>query len=501
MNLPELNRKNAGLPAPAPIRIVHLGLGAFHRAHQAWYTQRADPDGAWGIAAFTGRRPDAALALAAQDGLYTLIERSDSGDNFEVISSIVEANDGAEVARLAELLAAETTALVTLTITEAAYGLGSGGRLDTADPLVAADLERLSRLLAAEAEQRSTAAGTAALSASPADSADSAGGDADSGSEAGWPTTAGGRLVFALAARRHSGAGPIAVVSCDNLSNNAAAAREAVHGLAAAVDTGLAAWIDQNVGFVGTSVDRITPRTTAAEIELVAQATGMLDASPVVTEPFRNWILSGAFPAGRPDWESAGAVFVDDIEPFENRKLWLLNGAHSLLAYAGQLRGHSTVAQALADPDCRTWISEFWDEAEANLPAAGLDIPGYRSALLERFGNSRIAHYLAQIAIDGSSKLRMRALPVLEAERAAGRSGVAAARMIGAWIAYLRGTFGGQQPIQDSAAERIQDALAQPAGQDTTALLALLDSSLPSNADVVGLIESLARSFAAAGIS
>ncbi|HEY8295503.1 MAG TPA: mannitol dehydrogenase family protein, partial [Micrococcaceae bacterium] len=438
-----------------------------------------------------------ALALAAQDGLYTLIERSDSGDTFEVIGSIIEVNDGAEVARLAELVAAETTALVTLTITEAAYGLGSDGRLDTADPLVAADLARLFRLLGSEPEQQTTAG----LSASPADTAGDVASGADSGSEEGWPTTAGGRLVFALAARRHSGAGPIAVVSCDNLANNAVAAREAVHGLAAAVDTGLAAWIERNVSFVGTSVDRITPRTTSAEIELVAKATGMKDTSPVVTEPFRNWILSGAFPAGRPDWESAGAVIVDDIEPFENRKLWLLNGAHSLLAYAGQLRGHSTVAQALADPDCRTWISEFWDEAEANLPARGLDLPDYRAALLERFGNSRIAHYLEQIAIDGSSKLQMRAVPVLKAERAAGRSGRGAARIIGAWVAYLRGTRARQEPIQDSAAERIQDALALPAGQDTTALLALLDSSLPANTDVVELIESLARSFATSRIS
>ncbi len=306
---------------------------------------------------------------------------------------------------------------------------------------------------------------------------------------------------MALAARRRADAGGIAVVSCDNLANNAVAAREAVHGLAAAIDGGLTAWISENVSFVGTSVDRITPRTTPAEIGLVADATAMRDASPVVTEPFRNWVLSGAFPAGRPDWESAGAVIVDDIEPFENRKLWLLNGAHSLLAYAGQLRGHATVAQALADPDCSTWISEFWDEAEANLPARGLDIPDYRSALLERFGNSRIAHYLEQIAIDGSSKLRMRALPVLEAERAAGRSGRGAARIIGAWVAYLRGTRVRQEPIHDSAAERIRDALALPAGEDTTALLALLDSSLPANTDVVELIESLARSFAASRIS
>lgn len=462
MTLAPLTRKNAGLTAAAPVRIVHLGLGAFHRAHQAWYTQHADAAGEWGIAAFTGRRPDAALALAPQDGLYTLIERSDSGDTFETIGSIVEANDGADLARLAELVAANTTALVTLTITEAAYGLGPEGKLDIGSPPVAADLQRFSREVSAETE---------------------------------GPTTAPGRLVWALAARRESGAGPIAIVSCDNLANNAVAARESIRGLAAAADPGLAEWMDRNVSFVGTSVDRITPRTTAAELDLVAEATGLSDAAPVVTEPFRNWVLSGDFPAGRPAWESAGAVFVEDIEPFENRKLWLLNGAHSLLAYSGQLRGHATVAQALDDPECRRWITEFWDEAERNLPEQGMDIPGYRAALLERFGNSRIAHYLAQIAIDGSSKLRMRALPVLRAERLAGRSGAAAARMIGSWIAYLRAGRSTGATIQDAAAESISDALALPDGQDTTALLALLDSGLPEDAAVVGLIESAARSF------
>ena len=455
--------------------MVHLGLGAFHRAHQAWYTQHADPDGAWGIAAFTGRRPDAALALSAQDGLFTLIERSDAGDSFEVIRSIVEANDGADVGRLMDLVAAPSTALVTLTITEAAYNLGSDGRLDVADPVVAAEIRTLSRFLAVvERDQAAAFTGR------------------------DQPTTPVGRLVAGLAARRRSGAGAIAVVPCDNLANNAAAARAAIRGLAAAVEEDLAEWMDGNVSFVGTSVDRITPRITPAEVELVAEATGMRDETPVVAEPFRNWVLSGAFPAGRPSWDTAGALFVDDIEPFENRKLWLLNGAHSLLAYAGQLRGHTTVAQALADPACRQWITELWDEAEANLPVPGLDIPGYRAALLERFGNSRIAHNLEQIGIDGSSKLRMRAVPVLKAELAAGRSGAGAARMVSAWVDYLRSVRAGGSAVADSAAGRIGTALALPPGEDTAALLELLDSSFTGDTSVLQLVESMSGSFTAA---
>jgi fructuronate reductase len=258
--------------------------------------------------------------------------------------------------------------------------------------------------------------------------------------------------VLALAGRRAAGAGPLAVVCCDNLSHNGAVAHNALVGMAAAWDQGLAEWIDGTISFVSTSVDRITPRTTEADLAAVQAARGYRDNSPVVAEPFSNWVLSGDFPAGRPRWGDAGAVFVDDIEPYENRKLWLLNGAHSLLAYAGQLRGHSTVAQALADPACLRAVEEFWDEAEANLAgaegaAADLQIPAYRAALQTRFSNARIAHHLAQIAMDGSTKLRMRAVPVLLAERAAGRSGAAAALMVAAWTDY-------------SAAAEVQDPLA-----------------------------------------
>ncbi|WP_427018527.1 mannitol dehydrogenase family protein [Pseudarthrobacter sp. P1] len=459
MSTQPLNRTTFAAGPPAPVRIVHLGLGAFHRAHQAWYTQQADPAREWGIASFTGRRPDAALALAAQDGLYTLIERSGDGDSFEVISSIVEANDGADVARLCELVADPATAIATLTITEAAYRLGADGTLDATHPDIAADIALL----------RGVVAG------------------ADSAS---WAATPTGRLVQALDARRRSGAGAFAVVSCDNLSSNGEAAKAAIGGLAVAVDGGLAEWIGANVSFVSSSIDRITPRTTDAEVELVATATGFTDSSPVVTEPFRDWVLSGSFPAGRPAWEDAGAVFVEDIEPFENRKLWLLNGAHSLLAYAGSQRGHATVAQALADPVCAQWVEDFWNEAEANLPAEGLGIPAYRVALLGRFANTRIAHHLAQIAIDGSSKLRMRAVPVFNAERAQGRSGDAAATMVAAWVAFLRSANSGGVEIKDAAAGQLGAALELGPDEGLRALLAVLDPAWASDPVVVDQLKA-----------
>ena len=448
-DLPQLDRTLH--PGPkAPVRIVHLGLGAFHRSHQAWYTQQASDAAEWGIAAFTGRRPDAAAALAEQDGLYMLVERADTGDTFTVVDSIVEAVDGADVKRLAELVAAPGTAAVTLTITEAAYGLGADGKFDTAAPDVATDLALL-------------------------------------GSGSGTPATPLGRLVLALAARRDAGAGPIAVVCCDNLSNNGAVARQAVAGFAQSVDAGLAAWVDANVSFVSTSVDRITPRTTDEDIAKVQNACGYRDNSPVVAEPFSSWVLSGDFPAGRPRWEDAGALFVADIEPYENRKLWLLNGAHSLLAYAGQLRGHSTVAQALSDPLCRQAVEAFWDEAEANLPAGELQIPAYRAALLARFSNARIAHNLSQIAMDGSTKLRMRAVPVLLAERKAGRPGEAAALMIAAWMDFTTQSKDLRDPLADAITAASQGRGLTP----TRTLLALLDPALDHDESVIHLIERL----------
>jgi fructuronate reductase len=456
-DLPQLNRTLRPL-AKAPVRIVHLGLGAFHRSHQAWYTQQAGDAAEWGIAAFTGRRPDAAVALAEQDGLYTVVERADTGDSFTVVGSIVEAVDGADLQRLTALVATPGTAVVTLTITEAAYGLGADGTLDITAPDVAADLALL-------------------------------------GSGSGRPATPLGRLALALAARRDAGSGPIAVVCCDNLSNNGEVARQAVAGFAGAWDSGLAAWIDASVSFVSTSVDRITPRTTDQDLADVREACGYRDTSPVVAEPFSSWVLSGDFPAGRPRWEDAGALFVDDIEPYENRKLWLLNGAHSLLAYAGQLRGHSTVAEALADPICLRAVEAFWDEAEANLPV-DLEIASYRAALLARFSNGRIAHNLAQIAMDGSTKLRMRAVPVLQAERAAGRTGAAAALMIAAWMDYSEAAT-----FEDPLGEEVAAANRLSGTDRIKALLAVVDPLLAEDPAVVGLVESLCGTMAVSSAS
>lgn len=462
MSAQPLNRTTyTDIPA-APVRMIHLGLGAFHRAHQLWYTQHAEPDPAapaWGCASFTGRSPRMSDLLGEQDGLFTLMERGPAEDRPEIIGALVDPRAADDVARLWELLAAPSTALVSLTITEAAYHLGAGLSFDPDDATVAADLGSLRGAWADGAFDET---------------------------RLGVPGSPAAKLVVGLSARRAAEAGPIAIVSCDNLSGNDIAAHNAIQGLAARVDTELGRWIEDNVSFVGTSIDRITPKTEDSLLEDVAEATGYADQAPVVTEPFRSWVLQGEFPAGRPDWEAAGAVFVEDLEPFERRKLWLLNGAHSLLAYAAQLRGHETVAEGIQDATARRWVEDFWDEAAHHLTAEELDVPGYRQALLERFENPRIRHNLAQIAIDGSTKLQMRAVPVLRAEREAGRSGDAAARMIAAWTVYLDG----RDDVQDSNAQKVLEASRSE--DRTRDLLRLLDPELAESSEVIEQIDDLA---------
>lgn len=377
----EAYRDTARGPRP-PVRIAHLGLGAFHRAHQAWYTAHASDAEEWGIAAFAGRSAELADRLSRQDGLYTLVQRSTDTDRYEIVDSIVRAHAGADVSAFVDAVASPRTALVTLTITEAGY-TDSGDR----SPLQ--------------------------------------------------------RLLAGLAARRSAGGGGLAIVSCDNLPSSGMATRDAV--LQAAQDRpDLAAWIEDAVSFVSTSVDRITPHAGPGDIDAIERLTGWQDAAPVITEPFTDWVLSGAFPAGRPDWESAGARFVADVEPWERRKLWLLNGAHTILAAEGTLRGHETVAQAISDPACADVIERFWDEASRHLPDFGL--AAYRRDLRSRFANPRIEHRLAQIAQDAATKAGLRLAPVVLAERRAGRRAPAAVRGIAAVVAVERGATGGSVP-------------------------------------------------------
>lgn len=449
--LPRLGRAGYGRRV-APVRIVHVGLGSFTRAHQGWYTDRAPDADRWGIAAFsghTGGGPGRVVeALRAQDGLYTLVERGPGGDRFAVISSISQALPGSDHDAFRRYVASPDVAVVTSTVTEAGYRRGPDGRLDVADPVVAGDIDLLR------------------------------------GDPGGVPATVPGRLVAGLAARRAAGAGPVTVLPCDNIAGNGAALATVVANLAEAVDPGLAAWIADpgHVDWATSMVDRITPATTGADVETVRRACGYVDGAPVVCEPYAEWVISGAFPAGHPDWEAAGARLVGDVTPFERRKLWLLNGAHTLLAYLGPLYGAATVAQAMAVPACRAAVQDWWGQAARHLD---VEVDGYQRALVERFENPRIAHRLSQIGHDGSVKLPQRILPVLAAERAAGRDAGAGALVVAAWICHLRGHAG---PVVDPAADRLAGLAAAGDTDAARDVVGFLDPRLAGDTALTGAV-------------
>jgi fructuronate reductase len=450
--------------------MAHLGLGAFHRAHQAWWTGAVSRDDPWGIAAFTGRSPAAATALAAQDGLYTLLVRGATSDDAEVVRSISRAADGADTPAFAGCLANPAVRVLTLTVTEAGYCRGDDGGLAFGHPAVAADLRRL--VHGRSGAQPPHGLGPRRRAETPRD--------------AEPLRTAPGRVLAGLQERRRADAGPLALVPCDNLIDNGTVLRRVILEFADAVDPGLTGWIVDSVSFVSTAVDRITPRATGEDGQAAARITGWADRAPVVTEPFREWVLSGNFPGGRPAWEEAGAQFVPEVAPFEHRKLWLLNGAHSLLAYGGLLRGHITVAGAIADDTCRRWVSEWWDEASAHLPQPAAALADYREQLLRRFANPRIRHPLSQIAVDGSQKLRVRTVPVLRRERAAGRRGPGALRMLACWIGYVRSESG---PLEDPLAARLRSA------RDARDFLAVLDAELAADDELCAGLDELAAEY------
>ena len=436
--------------AAAPVRLVHLGLGNFFRAHQCWYTDHAADGAGWGIAAFTGTssRP-VVQQLNAQQGLFTLITRAEDADRFEVLSSLSRVHAAAEHNAWLGYFTRPELSVVTVTVTEAGYLRGPGAGLDLGHPDVQIDLAVLRADLA------------------------------------GPVRTAPARLVAGLAARWRADAGPVAVVPCDNTPGNGELAAWVVRDLAELVDADLTRWIAESVAVVTTMVDRITPAPSPADVRAVLDATGLGDRCPVVTEPFSEWVLSGAFPVGRPRWETAGATFTTDVAPYEQRKLWLLNGAHSLLAYAGSILGHRTVAEALADRTCLAWVEQWWTEASPHLRQPAADVAAYRAVVVERMSNTRLADRLDRIATDGSQKLAIRILPVLRAERAAGRTPAGATRVLAAWACHLRGLGA---PVNDARAAEVVPLAAGPLRAAVPRLLDWLDAALGADAAVVAAV-------------
>lgn len=382
--------------------IVHLGLGAFHRAHQALMTEAVLNSGdlAWGIVGAGMQSSGMRDALAPQDCLYAVAEFGADFERISVVGAIVDAVGGAEDAEKVRLLAKmsdASTRIVSITVTEKGYYLDlATGKLQIQSPAIAADL------------------------ANPS-----------------LPKTILGLIVYALRNRKAAGIPPFTVLSCDNLPNNGKLARAAVVAFAKEVDADLAAWIKANVCFPCTMVDRITPATTDADRAHINERLGVEDAWPVVTEQFVQWVIEDKFNMGRPDWTLGGAVFSDEIERWESMKLRCLNGSHSTLAYLGQLTGRETVAEAMGLPLITDILDALWLENREVLQAPkGVDPADYIEQLKQRFRNPALKHRTAQIASDGSQKLPQRLLAPLRERMAKGVPSPAIATAIAAWMHF-----------------------------------------------------------------
>ncbi len=388
-------------PRGLGVGIVHLGIGAFHRAHQAEFTEDAVAarGGDWGICGVTQRSPAVVEQLMPQDGLYTLLTRRPSAVDARVVGAVREvlfAGTDPVVARLAD----PAVRVVTLTVTEKGYRHDpASGRMRRDDPLTAAD----------------------ALG--------------------GPPRTVVGQIVRGLEARMRGDAGPVTVLSCDNLSHNGRTLAGLVDDFVALVAAGrpLASWIAENVRFPSSMVDRIVPATTAVDHADVRRLIGMHDEGVVATEPFRQWVIEDDFPAGRPAWDAAGALFTDDVTPYEVMKLRMLNGAHSALAYLGALAGCATIATTMAHDAFATVAQRLMhDDARPTLSIpSGIDLDAYEQQLLERFANPALRHRTIQVAMDGSQKLPQRLLATLRARRAAGESPRWVTLAVAAWMRWV----------------------------------------------------------------
>ncbi len=459
LSLATLGRASPGVRRPAydPARvatgIVHLGVGNFHRAHQAVYADDAMSGGdlGWGIVGVSLRSAAMRDALVAQDGLYTLIERDAAGDRARIVGALREllvAPESPEtvVARIAD----RSTRIVSLTITEKGYcRAGSGGGLELAAPEIAHDLRHPAR-----------------------------------------PASAIGMLHAAAAQRLRARAPGFTVLSCDNLAANGRMTRELVlafHDALAALGgettahrpAGLRAWIERELSFPDAMVDRIVPHTTDAERALANSLSGLDDAWPVATEPFSQWVIEDRFAAGRPEWQNHGVQFVADVALWEAMKLRLLNAAHSALAYLGVVAGLETVDRAIAEPALAGFIEAFWaHEAVPSLPAqARAQAAPYCRALLVRFANPALAHRTRQIAMDGSQKLPLRLVPTLRARLAADQPADRIALAIAAWIRFLdgRNEAGERYPIDDPMSEQLASVLAAAGPEPRAAVAALLN--------------------------
>lgn len=382
--------------------IVHLGIGAFHRAHQAFYTDAVmnRSGGDWGIIGCSLRSPSVQQQLAPQDGLYTLLERG-AHNRPRIIGAVQKVLVGPDdPSAIIAAMALPSVKIFSLTVTEKGYcHLPATGSLNRDHPDIQHDI------------------------ANP-----------------DTPRSAPGFIVAGLHRRWREGLEPVSVMSCDNLPDNGSVTRVVVTELAEAIDPGLAHWIRGYVNFPGTMIDRIVPATTQEDIEWLEKHYDFRDEGLVVAEPFSQWVIEDNFCNNRPAWETAGALLVKDVEHFETMKLRLLNGSHSLLAYTGYLAGYATINQVMRDADFVTLTRQFMTAAATTLTApAKFDLQAYQQQLRERFANPGLQHKTWQIAMDGSQKVPQRWLNTLRKLIAQERDSDIFAFALAAWIRFVKG--------------------------------------------------------------
>jgi mannitol 2-dehydrogenase len=412
--------------------IVHIGVGNFHRSHQAMYLDTLMNAGAaldWGICGI-GLQPSNTRmrdVMAAQDGLYTLVLRHSDGTwEARVIGSIVEyllAADDPEAA--IEKLAAPATRIVSLTITEGGYNLDAvTGEFNASDPAVAADLR-----------------------------------------PGAVPRTVFGLVTEALARRRARGIPAFTILSCDNIPGNGHVSQRACTAFARLRDPGLADWMTRHVRFPNSMVDRITPRTTEADRAGLSRRLGIDDQWPVLCEPFTQWVLEDDFADGRPPLEDAGVQIVPDVEPYELMKLRLLNASHQALCYPGYLVGYRLVHEVTADPLFARFLLDYMTaEAIPTLrPVPGVDLQAYARQLIERFSNPEVRDTVARLCSNSSDCIPKFLLPVIRDQLAAGRPVTRAAAAVASWARYAEGTDENGEPheIDDDLAPQLRAAAGQ----------------------------------------
>ncbi|HEX9355756.1 MAG TPA: mannitol dehydrogenase family protein [Streptosporangiaceae bacterium] len=421
--------------------IVHIGVGNFHRSHQAMYIDALMNNAAamdWGICGI-GLQPSNRRirdALAAQDGLYTLVLRHGDGTwDARVIGSITEflfAPGDPEA--VIEKIAAPATRIVSLTITEGGYNLDDvTGEFNSSDPSVMADLR-----------------------------------------PGAVPRTVFGIVTEALARRRERGIPACTILSCDNIPGNGHVSQRAFTAFARLRDPGLAGWMTRHVRFPNCMVDRITPGTTGADRRELSRRFGIDDRWPVLCEPFTQWVLEDNFADGRPPLEEAGVQIVSDVEPYELMKLRLLNASHQALCYAGHLVGYRLVHEAAADPLFAGFLLDYMTrEAIPTLrPVPGVDLGQYANQLIERFSNPEVGDTLARLCTDGSDRIPKFLLPVIRQQLAAGRPFTRSAAVIASWARYAEGTDenGSPHEINDALAPQLQAAAGRQRGHRTAFL-------------------------------